>query len=133
MKLRLKEDPREWRKSTWFTVGGLALVVSVLRWRHVLTQRTWLIWLAALAFVALGAWAVPRLFRGYYRFSTRAGYWSSLVVARIVLALVFAILLTPLAFLFRLMGKDSLHLKRHPESASYWQTAKPTSPLDREF
>ena len=133
MKLRLKEDPREWRKSTLFTVGGLALVVSVLRWRHVLTQRTWLIWLAALAFIALSAWAMPRLFRGYYRFSTRAGYWSSLVVARIVLALVFALLLTPLAFLFRLMGKDSLHLKRHSETASYWQTAKPTSPLDREF
>lgn len=133
MKLRLKEDPREWRKSTWFTVGGLALVGSLLRWRHVLAQPAWLWLLLGLVLVALCAWLAPRWFRGYYRFSTRAGYWSSLIFASVLLTLLFFLLFTPLALLFRLLGKDALRLKRPNAAASYWQTARETSPLDRQF
>ena len=133
MKLRLKEEPREWRKSALLSALGAALLSSVLRWRHVVTAGMWVVILAVLAVVALFACLRPRWFRGYYRLSARLGFWSSQLVAGVVLVLVFALLVTPLGLLFRLMGKDALHLKRLRNADTYWQTSKETSPLDRSF
>ena len=133
MRLRLKEEPREWRKSALLSALGAALLSSVLRWRHVLAPGTWVAILAVLAVVALLACLRPRWFRGYYRISARLGFWSSQFVARVVLILVFALLVTPLGLLFRLMGKDALRLKRRRNLDTYWQTSKQTSPLDRSF
>jgi len=132
MKVRLKEDPREWRKSTLLTLLGLAVLSSVLCWRRVVAVPTWRAALIGLATVAVVVCLRPRWFRGYYRVSTRVGFWLSQVLARVVLAVIFAILITPLGFLFRLSGKDSLRLNR-PEGESYWQPAKKCGPLDRMF
>jgi hypothetical protein len=133
LKLRLKEDPREWRKTVLLTVLGLAVLSSLLRWRHVLQQRSWLFVLAALAVVALLAVVQPRWFRGFYRVSVRVGFWLSQVVARVVLAILFFLVLAPLGFLFRLLGKDALRLKPSREATTYWVKAKENSPLDRLF
>ena len=133
MALRLKEDPKAWRKSTWLSALGVALVSTVLRWRGGLPTRSWAAIVLAMFAVAVAVWARPGWFRGYYRISTRLGYWSSQAVARVVLVLVFLFLVTPLALLFRLSGKDSLRLRRDRSAKSYWQPAKPASPLDRQF
>ena len=133
MKLRLKEEPREWRKSALLSALGLALLLSLLCWRRVLPVRYWEIILAVLALVSVLAWLQPRWFRGYYRFSARAGFWSSQLVAKLILAVVFVLLVTPLGLLFRLTGKDSLRLKRTRNADTYWQPAKEASPLDRLF
>ena len=133
MKLRLKEEPKEWRKSALFSVLGLALVTSLLCWRGVVPVRTWGgIELMLVAAAGL-ACAQPGWFRGYYRVSARLGFWSSQFVARVVLVLVFVLLVTPLAVVFRLLGKDALHLKRSRNASTYWQPTKQTSPLDRLF
>jgi hypothetical protein len=42
------------------------------------------------------------------------------VMSRIVLGLVFFGVVTPLALMFRLMGRDALELRRQPATASYW-------------
>ncbi len=133
MKLRLKEDPKEWRKSALLTVLGLALVSSVLCWRGVFAVRTWGGIELVLGAIAGLAWAQPGWFRGYYQVSARLGFWSSQFVARVVLVVVFVVLVTPLALLFRLMGKDALHLKRTRNASTYWQPMKDSSPLDRLF
>ena len=87
MKLRFKEDPREWRKSTLLTALGLAVLSSVLRWRHVLPVAGWVVVLACLAVVALLACVQPRWFRGYYRWSARIGFVLSQALARVILAI----------------------------------------------
>ena len=133
MKQRLKEDPREWRKTVWLTALGLAVLSSLLRWRHALAQQTWLIVLAALGLIALLAFLQPRWFRGFYRVSVRVGFWLSQVVARVVLAILFFLVLAPLGILFRLLGKDALRLKPSREATTYWVKAKENSPLDRLF
>ncbi|HEY5915376.1 MAG TPA: SxtJ family membrane protein [Verrucomicrobiae bacterium] len=133
MTLRLKEEPKEWRKSVLLTALGLALLGSILRWRRVLPGTAWLVTLATLAIIALTAVLAPRLFRGYYRLSMRLGFALSRVVAQVVLVLVFLFMITPLALVFRLLGKDTLRLKRQKGAASYWVLARETSPLDRMF
>ncbi len=133
MKLKLKEEPREWRKTVLLSVLGLALLSSVLRWRHVLTNKSWLIVLGVLALIAILACVAPRCFRGYYRVSMRLGFALSQVVARVVLVLLFVFVVTPLALVFKLTGKDALRLKRPTKASSYWVSARETSPLDRMF
>lgn len=133
MQLNLKDEPKEWRKSALLAALGLALITSLLRWRHVIGCRGWLIILCVLAFVAICAIAWPRWFRGYHLFSMRIGFVVSRVVGRILLMLFFLFVLTPVGWILRIMGKDLLQLKRRSDATTYWQTSKESSPLDRLF
>ncbi len=132
MKLRLKEDPKEWRKSTLLTLSALAVLGSLLCWHRVISVPSWRMLLASVAAVATIACIQPCWFRGYYRVSTRVGFWLSQVIARIVLTLIFIILITPLGILLRIFGKDLLRLKRTGQE-SYWNAAKPSGSLDQLF
>jgi len=133
MKLNLKDEPREWRKSVWLAALGLALISSLLRWRHVLSNRGWLTALAVLAALAVAAGWQPRWFRGYHRFSQRAGFALSQVLGRIALVGFFLLIVTPVGLALRLAGQDPLRLKRPPQTTTYWQSAKVPGPLDRLF
>jgi len=133
MKVKLKEDPREWRKTTLLTALGVVFISTLLHWRRVVSDRYWLVILAAMIVVAIAACFYPRWFRGFYRSSTRVGFYLSQALARVVLALIFLLLITPLSLLLRLAGKDPLLIKRQPASTSYWRAAKEPGSLDRLF
>ncbi|HUD48340.1 MAG TPA: SxtJ family membrane protein [Candidatus Baltobacteraceae bacterium] len=134
MKLKLKEEPKEWRKAVWMSALGLALLSSLLRWRRVLPVAAWGLILCALAALAVAAARRPRWFRGYYRFSAKVGFVLSQIAGHIVLVLLFFIVVTPLGLALRMMGKDPLRL-RHPVGAaeSYWSEVRGNSSLDRLF
>ena len=133
MKLKFKEDPKEWRKSALLTALGLALLSSMLRWRRHLPVNVWLTLLVLLGVVALVAALRPRWFRGWYRLSLRLGFYSSQFLGRCVLLLVFILIITPLGWVLRLAGKDSLLLKRPRDAKTHWHQARDGSPLDRLF
>ena len=133
MKPNLRDEPKEWRKSALMTALGLAILSSLLRWRHVLTDKSWFAILTLLGVVAMGALWRPRWFRGYYRFSTKLGFAVSQFIGRLMLMLFFFFILTPVGLILRLAGKDALQLKPGSKSTSYWQTARDYSPLDRLF
>jgi hypothetical protein len=133
MKLNLKDEPKEWRKSALLLAFGLALIASLLRWRHHLGQQTWLVILAVLALVAVAAMFQPRWFRGYHLFSMRLGFAISRILGRAVLFLFFIFILTPFGFVLRLMGQDPLQLKRSRDTKTYWHQARECNPLDRLF
>ena len=133
MKLNLKDEPKEWRKSALLAAFGLALISSVLRWRHALTNGKWLAVLAVLAGLAVAAALQPRWFRGYHLFSMRLGFAVSRFLGRVLLILFFIFIITPAGWILRLTGKDPLQLKLPEEAATYWRPAKECSPLDRLF
>jgi hypothetical protein len=133
MKLNLKEDPKEWRKSALMTALGLAILSAVLRWRHILPVNTWYAVLGVLAVVAVCACLQPCWFRGHYRFSTRLGFAISQFAGRVVLLGFFLLVMTPLGWVLRLAGKDPLQLKRPSDARTYWHQAKACSPLERLF
>lgn len=134
MKLKLEEKPGEWRKQAWLGALGLAFLASALRWRHVLTVLAWEIIVATMLILAIVAWLFPWWFRPYYRFSKRAGFVLAKVLGCIILALMFVLVVTPMALLLRLFGKDSLQLKPVPSATpSLWRKAEPSTPLERLF
>ena len=133
MKLQFKEDPKEWRKSALLALLGPAILISLLRWRRHLSVNVWLAVLGAIAVLAVGALMWPRHCRGWYRLSLRLGFYSSQFVGRVVLAVLFIFILTPLGIVLRLAGKDPLRLKRPRDSDTYWHPAPSPGPLDRLF
>ena len=133
MKLNLKDEPKEWRKSALLAAFGFALISSLLRWRQHLAPQIWLVILAVLAVLALAAGLQPRWFRGFHLFSMRLGFVISRILGRVFLTLFFIFILMPTGWLLRLAGKDLLQLKRPENPDTYWQQSKDCGPLDRLF
>jgi hypothetical protein len=133
MKLNLKDEPKEWRKSALLAALGLAVLSSILRWRHVLNGTTWLAAFAVSGLVAICALLQPRWFGGYHRISMRLGFAVSQLIGRVALAFFFIFILTPVGLILRLAGKDPLQLKRPHDAKTCWHQAKEGSPLDRLF
>jgi hypothetical protein len=133
MKLKLKEEPKEWRKALWMSALGLALLSTLLRWRRALPVAAWGLVLCGLVALAVAAAVRPRWFRGYYRFSAKLGFALSQLAGRAVLALLFFIVVTPLGLVLRMMGKDPLRLRRPVGAESYWSEVRGKSSLDRLF
>ena len=111
---------------------GLAIMSSLLRWRHVLPVTLWVVGVTMLAAIAVAAAVEPQWFRGFHRFSMRLGFAISQLAGRIILACFFIVVVTPVAIIRRSIGKDPLRLQR-PKTESYWTAARAKTPLDRLF
>lgn len=133
MKLKLSEDPKEWRKAGVLGSLGLAVMSSLMRWRHHLRQPVWLVILAVLAVVMVTAVLRPKWFRPWYRFTGWIAFQIGQAVGRVAFALAFFLIITPVGLVLRLMNRDPLRLKRDSASSSYWNKAKDFTPLDRMF
>jgi len=133
MRLHFKEDPKEWRKAVWFGMIGPTVIIGILRWRGVVSNSVLTAVLALVALIALCAWFRPRWFRGYYRFTTRLGFYTMQVLGRVVLSVFFILVLTPFGWILRLFGKDFLQLKPPQKKQTFWQKAGQDDSLDSIF
>jgi hypothetical protein len=59
---------------------------------------------------------------------TKLGVLLYRFVSPIVLGLLFYVIVTPVALLMRLLGKDPLRLRREPDAVSYWIDRMPPGP-----
>jgi hypothetical protein len=133
VKLKLKEEPREWLKFTGVMALLGAIVGFALHRKHVIPREAFIGVLIGLA-VALAICAMrPRWFRGFYRAGMTASWHVGQVMGRVMLTVFFLLLVTPMGLLLRLLGKDLLELKKRSDAASYWHVARKPGPLDRMF
>jgi|KBSSwiStaDraftv2_1062776.scaffolds.fasta_scaffold404386_1 hypothetical protein len=132
MKLKLKEQPREWWKFTAVMAVFPALLAWSLHRKQHLSATALAATLAALVGV-LGVCALrPRWFRGFYRAGMTASFHIGQCIGRVMLTLFFLVVLTPLGMLLRILGKDLLAMRRR-KVESYWRPARPWGPLHRQF
>ncbi len=75
----------------------------------------------------------PRAARVIYIALSAVGLPIGMVVSFILLAGFYFLLLTPIALVFRLIGRDSLHRKFDHTADTYWIARKATVGLDRYF
>ena len=59
---------------------------------------------------------------------TRLGLLLGAIMAPIMLGIIFLAVITPMAFLARLAGKDFLRLQRDPAAPTYWLTREQQEP-----
>ena len=62
----------------------------------------------------------------------RFGYFLGLVFKPILLGVIFFILITPIAMITRLFGRDELKIKKQ-DCASYWKKRSPLGPESSSF
>ncbi len=133
MKLRLKEDPREWRKFGLSSALVLALLDGLLWWRGKVSPAVAGPALGCLALVAVLAVVRPGWFRAPYRVGMRLSHFMGRVVSPVMLGLIFFLVVTPLGLVMRLAGKDLLRLRRNPAARTYWQPARGENDLNKMF
>jgi hypothetical protein len=97
--------------------AAFALLSTYLAWRG----NAW--WPASLALSAaflILALVRPSLLAPLNWLWTRLGLLLGAIVAPIVMGVVYFAVITPMAVVARLIGKDFLRLKRDPAAPSYW-------------
>jgi hypothetical protein len=116
--------------------AGLFLLVflALAGWRVWQGQvDVWAKSLAVLAVVVGGLGLVwPRAIRYVYTGWMIVAFPIGWTISMAVLGLLFFVLFTPIAALFKLIGRDELRLRRRDERVSHW-TAKPAPSSVREY
>ena len=128
-----------------FGLGGAAALVVVAAW-IVLRRRLFGMEIgpeaarttgAALAVAAGGlvvlAVAWPRGLRPVHLALTAVGFVVGGLVSYVMLAAVYFGLFTPIALIFRLIGRDALCRRFDRSAETYWQAREPTSDVRRYF
>ena len=109
---------RELRKFALAMAIPLALIGGFLLWRHKSYYRYFFI--ASVLFVCPGLLvpvALTPLHKVWMSFSIIMGW----LMTRLILCILFFLILTPIALLLRLLGKDLLNMKFDRDSSgSYW-------------
>jgi hypothetical protein len=132
MKLKLKEEAKEWLKFT-AVMAVVVVAVAVLLLRRKIIGTEALAGIAIAQVLALGVCAVrPRWFRGFYRVGMTASFRVGQALGWVWLTLFFLLVLTPLGLLLRAFGKDLLSMKRR-KADTYWRAARPPGGFDRQF
>lgn len=65
--------------------------------------------------------ALPRMIKPIFIGWMALAYPIGWTVSRIVLGIIFYGLFTPVAWVFRMIGRDALMLKSRPNAPTYWQ------------
>jgi hypothetical protein len=85
-------------------------------------------WLVAASVVFIIALAVPRLLTWPNRAWMAFGHVLGLINSKIVMALIFFVVVTPIAFLMKLFGKDPMH-RSLDRTQDYWiRRGEPLTP-----
>lgn len=95
-------------------------VIAFLPLLHGESVRLWSIVVAAI-FLAI-AIVYPRILRPLNLLWFKFGMLLGKIVAPIVISAVFFVIVTPMALIMKLLGKDPLSRKREPDAATYWST-----------
>jgi len=131
--LRLKENPREWQKFVAVMGVSVNLPAWLLWWRGKAPLNVALAVAVLAVLVLLVSLVRPGWFRGFYRLGMSVSYHMGLVFGKVLLTVFFFVIVTPLGWLLRLLGKDLLHLQKNPGDKSWWHPAKNSREFDRMY
>ena len=135
VELNLNPDAKQLRQFGFIALGAFAVIGAVVLWRGGLFGLSFGEATQSVAYVLWGLGIMSALFSLLWPLANRALFVAlvvltfpiGLVVSHVVLALLFFGILTPVALLFRLIGRDALERKLDRERESYW-TDLPEAP-----
>jgi hypothetical protein len=108
--------------------GGLSTYASYKNWQNIFVVAFFSISLLLLPITFL----LPKVLTPF----NKAWYWLGQIMGKlvspIVLGVIFYLLLTPVALIGRMVGRDELKLKKR-QVDSYWIERKPVGPTSDSF
>jgi hypothetical protein len=119
MKLNKNPSPEEVRRFAFVWMFVAAAMASLLFWRHH-TVGAKILW-AASGVVGISGMAIPSIAKTFYRIWMSLAFAINWIITHLLLGLIFWLVLTPIALLFKVTGRDALRLKKLPSGQeSYW-------------
>jgi hypothetical protein len=118
LKVNWKPDVRALRAFGWTLMIGFGLIGGAVRLWGNPAAAPWIWGVAGGA--GLLAVALPNASLPFYWVWIGIGFAVGSVMSRVVMAVIFYGVLTPLALFFKLKGRDALALNRKPEGGSLW-------------
>ncbi len=121
---------------TWFSLTGCAAgpVVATLLYTLKGVSLPWCLGLAgAGVIIGISRLVSIRMTRWLYCAMVGATLPIGFTVSLTLMAVFYFLILTPLALVFRLMGRDPLNRRFDPEASSYWQPHQQTVEKNRYF
>jgi hypothetical protein len=113
-------------RSFGLTFAAVALILAgIWLWRG---REWWMYALAASAGFAAIALLAPALLAPLNKAWLKLGLLLHHIVNPVVMGLLFFAVITPMAIVVRLMGKDLLRLRFDPQADSYWIRREPPGP-----
>ena len=126
---KLPNDPAKARKDMRTVAAVLFVILTALGvWQLTKDHRTaaWIL-LGLAAYFGIGAALLPPILRPFHavwmRFAFALGWFNT----RLLLGLVYAVLVTPMALLGRLLRRDGLARRLDRTGSSYWHGRDGTS------
>jgi hypothetical protein len=115
--LPLKPSPRVLRQ---FAAAWLVVFLALACKRGLLHATNPGIALALISLIGVIGLIFPRALRWLFVAASVIAFPIGWVVTQLVLALMFFLVLTPVALFFRLRGRDALQLRHQPGKTSFW-------------
>ena len=129
-----KKVPEEMRPyaTAGIVVFAVLAVAFKFNWLPMATMGTGMM-LAIAAFFLVGGYVLPDLLRPVYFTLLVATFPLGLVMGPVVLGIMFYGVFTPVAFIFKLIGRDPMTRKFDPNAQTYWVEHDPAASAKRYF
>lgn len=109
-------------------------MAAALAWyRGWLTGAGWVRVAALLVVAGIAGACRPRWVRPFYRFAMTVSHHVGGVMGRVLLFGLFVLVVTPLGWMLRLVGRDLLERRRDPGAVTYWRPPTRSGSLDRMY
>lgn len=100
---------------------GCAIGAYLLFWKGSSNGYIWM----GIGVVLCVARLIPPLFRTIYRFWVGLSVVLGYFISRIILTVLFFVVVMPIGFVMRLVGKDPMERKLDPDAPTYWKPREP--------
>jgi hypothetical protein len=128
-------EPESSDRSFGFVFAGVFAIIGCLPLLHLAAPRWWALGIALAFGLAAVVW--PQILHPLNRLWLALGRLLHRVVSPLLMGAIFFIVVTPIAWIMRLRGKDVLSLGRRSDLSSYWiarETQPPASEaMKRQF
>ncbi len=118
-----------------FAILWILFFTALAFWQGVLRGRVWLGVILGILAVTIGPLGLflPAAMRWIYVSWMAIAFPIGWTVSQIVLGLLFYGIFTPIGLVFRLIGRDPLHVRSRPDKDSYWSTKPRPASMRRYF
>jgi hypothetical protein len=117
----------EFSEAGMFLMGMIAAPLAYFRGHPMLAASFWI-----LAVVGrLVGFLRPEWLKPVFLGLTLASWPIGWVVSKVALALLYFLVFTPIALIFRIKGRDALQRSFDPKASTYWEPYRPNRGLDR--
>lgn len=112
-------------------VGGVFATFALFLWLRHKAAYPYFLW-PGVTLIAFGA-VMPRALKYVYIPWMTLAFVLGFIMARVVLALFFFLVVTPIGLVARLFGKDFLRLKLDKSASSYWIHREPKATTAADY